>query len=1584
MGQNNKTIPIRVNTDLSFNYFDEFTCAFLKNLTANTGSNNIIGSNTNGENAAVLKPFQSNEIYCNLQNEPDPGSNFCVGAKGFPQVNRVYVMAWNPNGNHFVYRINGDTRTCEMVKIDPCFNFQLDPKYFIHDMGMDLEVFTLVDPDTGTELKKEELTWTDGFNPQGFLRIQDSIDTNGFDPATFSYFSGTYDKCVLVRMGVPTPKDCIAVSEIVVPDVQIIHFATVPVSADLPNHLLISTIFGVQPLPGDIITIPITSPFANTYNVISSVLIPSINVYYVTVSQLVVPTGIGSLLTPVTLSRPTSNDGINNNLLFNTWQFRLRHIDVWGRPSEWGIISDMYVPGINDCLSVGSNLPTCLNLEFDSGNPVINTIEIAWRNCNDVSWRREATLFLYTGSNIGQWWLRPRNPDITYNPVTNKITYKFCRDKECDPIDPDETARLQPPQPKTSQSLFKLNNTRALANNKDGFNPFPQSLLNNIKLVVTPPGAANPNARNITIYVAIDNMQQQVYKSDNKYYYGGQFAGVFTSSFAESKKQFFKNTEQTGFCGYLVNGDSAISSQVYIDGNGQLLDDNNFNGYALSPTHRTLQKFVFNNVPKGTYIFAISSQTSNPSTEYNYRDTSTPMLGLCPFNKSNDYFLDLNDRTTYQSCELLVDCCNGDYDSMNDNKMLVIANMAHAGVYATSGYFYESLTDKTKWELLRVTAIGGNSQCSLRTDRNGFYWMYNHTGTLQFLVHAYSKCLDIFSVAFTVTGNGNIVFKDYYMETFFNGVGGNPYIASVCNTVQIKGRLLLDGTNIGVSNAVVSLTRGGQAVTDDDGYFTLLAHDDASNQNPYGQRSDKLIISGGACTYLAVGGGCIAPINIVFTNCSVCTDRVISVGTTLLIYLQERGLLSGGTYLPFINGYDWLGRKTYAQPLKQITIPSVIQTQAIGASVIQAIIDPAAIFPPEIEYITFSLTEETTIEKYLTWIVDRVEFIDNTNQINNTAPTQIKIYYQSIIEFSAVNNYNTTTAWQFIPTGQNTPAIADKVQFFLNGDGKFFTKNITLQVKYDQSGTYILVDYVSELKNLKQNALMRLIRPKVCTGTELNYEVCAVVNIVNRKAVINTFILNAFDTYYLSRQIPVPAPVAPTPQVTQIATVVANVTTYTTPVPVGTVLELRNFGFRFEHDSPSNFWGDGCKNIGRPNARNPFECEIIHPNQIAFSGALSANGQLNFLSYFDNAKKHDIEIADNSGIVAVIAETGMLYIITQNDNIVIGYNDNIARLDNKGNLIVPSGANTFGQPERKVGERYGCKLIDKMAIKSRNGFIMYPSRNRGEAMIYDFKNLRSLTKDESLLLPGVHKGKCDAMFKAKCKAMDADPSRYFTAAIDPISNEYLLTDFKLGDDPTYINQERNYTPLLNETLRFNIYTTDFLGWLSFTAENYAYLDGNILSNQLFSFMKAKAYSHYNVNANNSYNTFYGIVCERVMKIVANKPAFTKKQWLSLMNYCKQSLYFCPEIRTEAGQLSMLFLDNFDKAEFTSFAGFMSDVNTPVDPSLGNQVNNNPLYEGNQLYGLWLSALLVGEPLMNDKYSEFIGSTIESFNLEKTG
>ena len=1583
-----KLIPVKCNLDLGPEYIDEHTARFMKGLTPFSGTVDGAGNVLEGENEIKLKPNQSNELYVNI---PIPaGDNFCVGARGFADTNEIYVAVWNSNNNHFWYRLNCSTRTFNIVKIDSCFNFQKKPEYFIGIGQIILTLIPLVNPSTNEEFTAKELKWTDGFNYQGYLRVQDSIDTNGFDATLFTYFAGTYEKCPIVRMGVPTPKECIKISE--VPNVQ-----------NIGSNIEIGFAGGVtiDEVVAGVTFSGISGSFLVTFSAATNTMKfqtntngnEFLNILSITINGTTANNGIRNIFV-VSISSSLVNDQKNNRLLFQKWFFMQQNVDVWGRPSEWGIRSVEYVPGINDCISSSNNIPRCLLLELDAGNPFIDSINIGFISCaNGIStvWKKEATIFLYKGSNIGKWWERERNPDIDYDQVKNTITYKFCREKECEIIPTDETTRLENPLPKRSGSILDLNDETALFNNKSKFPPFSQELREKITHTVIPPSESDLGLRNITVYAVIYNhfirapydntgrFVSVVPDYNNGYYFGGiTSGGQYSGAWAERYQQRFKNKAQSGFCGYLVGGGSVISTQVIESTlDGSLSDDPTHtlgvgqNGTGDGKT--TLQKFVFTNVPippSGKYIFRLASHLSDQNSDSNYRQTSTTIWGVCSYSRKpgqNTLVIDPFDRGNHRSQEIIIDVCDKDYDTFKDDtKLLVIADLAAAdqgGEWKALGrYIYETNKNgynQTPVELVNITSAHMTN--SLMSDHNGFIWATTVGKGREYGIDQMDKCKSV-QLRYNQSDVKGLVIEP---PVFTQGVLNKP-----CNRVLIRGKLLLQGTNIGISNALVTITHGSSSVTDENGEFEIIAHDNMFEFLNGRVRKDKLIITS-TCTYDKI---CL-DIPVSWPPCTNCNERIVLITNTIFLnYTNKKGLLSGGAYPLGCCGFDWLGRLTFVQPLGLINIPTITETKSISPSTIQINIDPAATFPAEIEYITFWIGPETTLEKYLSWIADKVEFIDAQGLVNNISPTQIRIYYGSIIEFNKLNNFNTTTAWDFIPEGQSKPVLNDRVRFYINGDGKFFNRATSSLIKYDDTGKAFTIDYTTDLKDLKENALLRLERLKNCTGNEKYREVCgSKVEIRNGKALINQFILNAFDTYYVDRAMPVPAPIIEVPKTANITTTVTtgntSVATQQIPIPTPTVLQLRTFGFKFEHFAPSNFWGSGCQ-IGREHTKNPYEAELIEPYQVMRSGALSVNGQLNYLCYFDDRKKLNFQMPECNGITTAIQKIGVVFLLCGTRCVAVGFNDNLGRVNSDGTFQAGSIESEFGKPQ-DVGN-YGCNVKDKMSIQERNDMIMWVDRNRAEAVQSDFQKVMSFTND-----------KCNGWMKAKVKQVLADPLAYFTGSITP-ANEYLITNQTLAGDMSYINQERTYKPLIPETVSFHIGTRELIQWFGFTYENYAWLDGDILNNQMFSFMKGVPYSHYNGKTTGSFNVFHGVETEKVFDIVfRGSDAFKKKMFYAVWNWCENQLFFSDKVTTEAKQLSRILLDNWVKGAFMSSGVILCNLNSVPDPTMPIATGPNVLMDGDRLYGNWLHVRLVGDPSKNADYCEILGVDIISSPFEQS-
>jgi hypothetical protein len=1492
-----------VNTDLGNSYMRPDLARFLKNLSyimTDTSEADPSGKGGSG----YFKPLERNQVYDPTFVLPGlPDDNFNVGSFHSKDENYVLTLEWNKNGDHGLYRINGAVETVEKVYVKSCLNLKLEPEHFLHEGGGWLEVFKFTDPNTGLPRRRSYFLFTDGINDLRFICIEDSIATNGFDSNLFSYFVNPHPECLLINAGVPTPIDCLKVTEVQNDDPQ------------------------------------------NT-----------------------------------------------NNLRFKTWQFRVKAIDVYGRMSEHGIISDLYTPGQNDCIGSSDLLARCLDLNFDAGNPLIDKYQIEFRNCNDEQWYIDTTLFLYQGSNLGDWWLRPRNPAITFNNVDHTITYRFCRDKECNPIAPTETNRTENPLPRITQSVAKIGKVIGVGNNKHGFNQFGSDIMDQVSVTVTPPSPTTSSIRNIEIYVPVYNpfiqKQQFVWVLDNKGVFGGvtipfvpPFVPIvhenYVTDLITAYKQNFGTDTQRGFIGYLAATGSppvsAVSEQYYLDGSNNFVkvdsyDNFTFNVQAFNRTY--FQKFTFGSIPAAEYIFRIAGHGSK-LTDTNFNLTSTYVGGTYPWNnKQVNFGVASNDIK-----ELIINVCDADYNSLNDTKVLTIIDPTNPGQTGTgrtqvaAGYAYAkevNLVKEEPIELLKVVANKGSHispVCVKSTDPNGFYFSADTVNGYQTSIYGSCGCNNYMVLSSFIVGNIHGLYEqDFIID---NDTTRCPdYSSKPCSRVEIKGLITLCDSNVAVPGVGVVLSRGGTAISGADGTFTIIAHPD--NTNPAQTRVDDIYYVPTLCPFTSCDDTCLTPVQITILPCSVCTDQVIDTGEKKVKFEVKRGLLSGGKYGVGFWGNDWLGRHQFVQTkeLMYIQIPTLVQTKTFAPSTVNLIIPPSVTFPSWVTEISIGITQELIMGGiYLDWIVDRVLFVDNSGNENKIAPTQIKIYYGSLIEYNKQNNFNTTTNWQFIV--QSAPSqinfTSDYVEFYMNGDGNFFPTLTRALIKYDQAGKYFLIEYDTALKDLKEGALIRLCRPQQCVTQDLFFELCATIKIVNGKAQQNSITLDAFDTYYKYRQIPIPVPTAD-PNVDEDV--------------------LRTFGFPFEHHSPSDFWGDHCQNIGRPNLRNPYEAEIIRENQIMLSGVLSLNGQLNYMNYFDEALATDFNSWNFGGIVAILPQTGLLLCICEFDTFMVGFDDNLLRATEAG-VQVGSADSLFGKPQRKVGDNFGCLLFDKNTIQVKEGLVEWLDTRECVLCQHDYDDVKQVSRDV-----------VDSYIQAKVKFVsdwnikNPDNKRYFKGTINPAAKEYLLTDFLIKGGE-YINNEREIVISKNDTIVFDYFNKDkagkpiWRGWYAFTGENYTYLEGQQSDLQLFSFRKGIPYKHYSQETNKIYSNFFGTDVELVIRPIAVTDGFLMKKLKNAQSYCKLQ-YWSDQILTDTNQKTRLLKSAWKQGNFFWSAGIKCDLNTPADPNLPVQTGANKITDGNTMYGIIADCRFVMTAGDAQKYSELTGFIIEFFNYEKSG
>lgn len=1478
-----KLIPLDgINLDVAPQYLKATQARYVKNLYYQLSDLGDAGTTT-GANTGVLKPLPSTELYAPIA--LPAGDNFVIGTLSSCETDELYVFVYNSLSNHIIFRINGVSQTIDVGAPNPCFNFQLLPEYFIGEGQAYVEIIYLTDTVTGETIVKKDLFWTDGFSYHGYLRFEDYLLTNGFDPQTFSYFSGNYDKCSLVRMGLPTPSDCIKINQ-------------VPFDA-------------------------------------------------------------------------TTDTGKNNSIKSNTWQFRILRSDVFGRPSEHGIISDLFYLSNNDCLGSSDMLSRCVDLTFDAGNPIIDRVQIEYRNCNEEQWYLDSVLELYQGSNLGEWWKRPRNPNIIYNGTTNQITYTFCKDKLCDPIPTTETNRTQNDLPRSSQALAKVGKDIALANNKSGFPPFSLAdILDQISVeVIKPVPSTVGNTANITIYIRIYNpfrfTYQKVWKKDADYVFGGIDNNKGIPNIKDDYQQNFTLLNQQGFIGYLAGTNNyAIGVQYYRDGQNFIKDTD----FTQDLSKEYYLKFEYSGVPKSNYIFRIASNNANPNS-IDIKTTSAYVGGI--WNFSN---IAVGSQRNYYK-ELQINACNSDYSTLTSGEILLVYDMTRPvfnsvlGISTSndtvlSGYIYETqdaITQAPQKPVsnlqLDVLHTGSHSFISsIITDHNGFYFAGSIGNPFTVTAKGYCNCLK----KELVRGDSGFNFQLYTKNMILGDTSQSGYITSCtdfetlpCSMVLIKGVVKLCGSDTGVPNINVVLSRGGVSVTDNNGEFTLIAYDDATNTSS----NYQLYVMGGACAFTDCDGTCIDVRSVSFSPCTSCNDRVINIGIYSVLFISMKGLLSGGRYGVSLTGYDWLGRHDFSQTTDKLyfNIPSLNETKTFAPSTVNLIIPPNVTFPNWVDHFTIGVTVELNYGgNYIEWIVDKVVFVDNSGNENTTSPTQIKIWYASLNEYNSKNNFNTTTGWQIIPTSETQPRTADVVQFIRNGDGVFFTNPISALIKYDQTGQYFLINYTDALKDLKENALIRLANPTECANKDSFFELCGEYKVINGKAQVTKITLNAFDTYFQYRQIPVPVSLE-------------NGDT------TDNVIELRQFGFPFESPSVSDFYGYKCWNLGRVNVRNPYEAEIIELNQIALSGALSVNAQLNYLNYFDESKKVTFNVNTTGGIIYLRVKTGLVLVICQFRNFIVGYGDNIARLNSENIIQVPSGDDTFGRPERGYSGSFGCQLIDKSTIRDieikGESFCQWVDRNKVSVLQNDYQQTIDVSRYNpanstilSWLLPKIK-------YQQQYNSINGS-KKYFHAAINPLNFAYLLSEFTIGEGG-YVNEERGIDITKNETFSFDVLSKIWQQFISPTPEYFGTLEGANSGQLLFAFKQGIPYSF---SSKTSFNTFFGVKCEEVFRFIFNTDGFKKKKFQSLAVY-SHKLFWSDVIITESNQTSRLLKEYWDKADYFYFANFLCNVNTPL-------ITENSITDGDNLYGTFLDCRLIGDA--TGEYFELYGIIEFGQGEEKTG
>ena len=635
---------------------------------------------------------------------------------------------------------------------------------------------------------------------------------------------------------------------------------------------------------------------------------------------------------PLDCPKPTIiNATSGTNRICGTIKFRTQFVYFDGKKSTWSPIS--YPVIFQDtCLD---DAIKCILLTFDVGSPFVEYINIAYSVCTSttlVESNIDNTLqwYLYKTVNKYQKCYSPKinlcevdclkKYDLCTRPLAitiddNKTEIEICIDSYCNPIDTTETDRNFWDVPLVSKAIGFQNDMLTLTNNKHGFDNFCNTNLNIRLNQKTPPDTCefNPGCLRAEIFMVIHNSFgwgglsgnnnqgciQFIHNDDSQgqNVWGGYNSPNGTVAVEENVLNSYRQTTavEGKFLGYMAGTDYyAYSTQGWVNSEGvfepistpTLNNNGDRNDFYDTIEDRfdagwiLVQRFLFDCLPKGRYIFRVSDHNTSHETA-NYQSTSTYIKGTTSFPQYDIYGSLLINQNSYvgTSKEIYIDLCENDsYNSIADDGKKILAledltrprtdigSLTNKPSKAYSFYLYEDEDCGHPIEMAFYRGVWPDNifrtsihAYGIITDHNGFGYIsgvpaainFNNndlwdllipgfpgsgivtfgvdilTGTPPFVITAYvekpdGSCQSQFAFKEPVKANSFGIQSGVHYLTDSTIIDIEKY--SECGHYRIHGRILDCDTGKGIQGITVLLERSNTAITDFDGNYTLYAH----------------------------------------------------------------------------------------------------------------------------------------------------------------------------------------------------------------------------------------------------------------------------------------------------------------------------------------------------------------------------------------------------------------------------------------------------------------------------------------------------------------------------------------------------------------------------------------------------------------------------------------------------------------------------------------------------------------------------------------------------------------------------------------
>lgn len=1261
------------------------------------------------------------------------------------------------------------------------------------------------------------------------------------------------------------------------------------------------------------------------------------------------------------------DEKLNNKIFNRTFQFIYRHVYYDGRASEWSNTSTMYVSDTGICLETVENTAArCMRLRINIGNPLVEKIEIGFREDNNPQWYLYDTIEKYNPytSSVQYWYERTLSPAITSSNFSEcSFDYIFCNDKDCQTIDVNQTNRVYNPMPIEPQGLIPFNDSLAFYNYKQGNCPLSKNEIDKFEIK---PVYGLDNCKNelvpvvvravISTYTAQSQFvlfpqNQVVFRaagnygdldddSDDALFGGfeelnsGQGIGLlqigFGQIFSNKRRNFTVYIEGTDYHGemeqWMAKTGFTQRVKVGIVSGGSLSGTYSKIRYLLSQGYFFYQEYTFY-VPKGTRgIIRIANQDHEPG----YHDNTSARIGILHTGLIDISTYIINSsvyRNGGNSIEF--DACDGGFDTLACFEVIAVST---TGTLVSSRFSFNGhILDKRgrRVEYLEVWVFRpGLWKKECITDHNGFFAFDTYgQQEVQIEIRGELSTTGPFQVIGTYILSGVANDNVYNILTVQN----LEYTDKSYAIVRIP---VLDCNYQAVAGVRVAMLDSKYVVTENGVAEFILRQSPERNRNIRFYIMDARGCFSYGCFYTC--NACMPYGGWTFNSTFFTTpiqefdlnffpqNRYIN---TKYISSSVSGLKSGGKYpLGFVLEGD-CGKISAVNELPDLVIPKIQERGDLSFALLQYNSNNIEL-PLWVKCL--HIVRGENINKYeLQWVVDKIERIENN--------TKIKLTIQSLNDYNAQYLFNTNTKYQWIK--------GDRVEFIRNGNNEIFDfannkllvyktisplHDITLSGQTDAPADYfnqLLIDNDGDLDDLTEGAIIELQREKECTDEPVYFSIGVTLPVVNGRLLNPTGIFHTFDTYLVKRTVS------------------------------GRTLQL------FEHHSPTDFWGDHVTDIGKAYFRNKYE------NEKRYGRAVTINSRTQF-NYFSDIVK-GLPNPEHGDVTSMnIVDNKVIAVISEKDNCVLTTSDELLRFNSQGVVTASPADELISDPQPKLSGVFGCKYEDIGSIYYGDGWFTYVDSSKNAYVKH--------TYDKAV---DISEGKLSTYFRKRCQQVmtfnllpsqinPADPLRFlnhlkYVTGFNNHTGAVQLTIKSLRDSA--INNEIEPFLKNNETLLFSPIAEQFLTFASYTPERYSNLD---LSDEngcsMILFYNTTPWVHPIIAID--YNSFFGVSVDRVLGVVMNKFIEKVKSPLAI-EIQDESMWFVKKLETDKPNvLSEIPPVKFKKDGRKWNGAFLKNIN-----SVGG------LYNGQPLNGFWSAITFVRDNTINNQYNTVNSDKQKSFD-----